>query len=53
MSSPCRGDCNQGRNCYCGAAGDDRFMFESLGLLACVVVAVCVIVTAIAAMVMT
>lgn len=27
MSDPCRGDCNEGRDCYCGAVvdkGSDR-----------------------------
>ena len=52
MNSPCRGDCNQGRNCYCGSGVDDRLMLESVGLLAYAFVAVCVIVIAVAAMVM-
>ena len=49
MNSPCRGDCNQGRNCYCGAEGDDQYRVERVVILVCVVVAVCVIVTAVAA----
>jgi hypothetical protein len=27
MSSPCRGDCNQGRSCYCGESSDDTADF--------------------------
>lgn len=48
MNNPCRGDCRQGRNCYCGAAGDERYMLESVGLLACAVVAAVLIVTVVA-----
>lgn len=50
MSNPCRGDCNQGRNCYCGAEGDEQYQVERVVILVCLVVAVCVIVTSVAAM---
>jgi hypothetical protein len=52
MSNPCRGDCNQGRNCYCGAAGDDRYMLEAVGLLACAFVAACVVISLVMAAVL-
>lgn len=50
MNSPCRGDCNQGRNCYCGAEGDDQYRVERAVILVCVIVATCVIVMSVAAM---
>lgn len=50
MNNPCRGDCNQGRNCYCGADGDEQYRVERVVILVCVIVATCVIVMSVAAM---
>lgn len=39
MNRPCRGDCNQGRDCYCGAEGDEQYQMELLVIMVCVIVA--------------
>lgn len=37
MTKPCRGDCNQGRNCYCGAVpADAEDAIKTIVALVCV-----------------
>lgn len=44
----CRGDCNQGRNCYCGAASSEDMASECKVILVAVIAAVSAVVVVLA-----
>lgn len=49
MTKPCRGDCNQGRDCYCGAVpADAEEAIKTIVALICVCICIGIMVALVA-----